>query len=222
VARTTQTPVTAPTTVVSPEATNLLSQARAARSKGDARHALEIYRTLADRGGPAGENAEYEMGRILRDHLAQPRQAISTWRLYRAQHPRGLLRIESDILIIETLVSLNEKAGALAEASEFVRRYPEGERHAEMAKLVGDLSRERGDCRAAVDAYDEVLADGRLHRNVADDVTFSRSTCLLREDRAAGIAALQLYVRAFPAGRFRNQAQRLISDAPAPSIAPRE
>jgi hypothetical protein len=46
---------------------------------------------------------------------------VAAWRAYRAEHPRGLLRIESDISVIETLVSAGDKGGALAEASEFVR-----------------------------------------------------------------------------------------------------
>ena len=193
-----------------PEVAALLNQAKAARAAGDRHKALGLYRRLTERGGPVGEDAAYEMGRLYRDELAQPREAIATWRLYRARNPRGLLRIEADLSIIETLMALDDKSGALSEASDFIRRYPEGERHPEMARLVGDLSRERGECQAAIDAYDEVLSDARARGSIVDEVSFHRATCLLRKDPGAGREAIRAYARKFPDGRFRAQAQRLI------------
>lgn len=226
-------PPTAPTSPAAPalappsanlEVIALAIQAKTARASGNPERALAIYRALADKGGPAGENAEYETGRVQRDSLGQPQQAIASWRAYRARHPRGLLRIETDISIIETLVNSGDKSGALAEASEFIHRYPDGERHGEMARLVGDLSRERGECRAAVEAYDQALSDSRTRVTFRDDVTFHRATCLLASEPRQGTEALDAYLTGFPTGRFRSRAQRLIADVssqqPPPSARP--
>lgn len=103
-------PALAPTPVETP----LAVQAREARAAGDARRALGLYRTLAQRGGAAGENAEYEIGRILRDNLNQPHEALTAWRSYRTAHPRGLLRVEADISVIETMMAVGDKSDALS------------------------------------------------------------------------------------------------------------
>jgi ferric-dicitrate binding protein FerR (iron transport regulator) len=210
----------APPAVSAVESTPLLVQARAARAAGDSRRALGLYRTLALRGGAAGENAEYEIGRVLRDGLHQPREAVSAWRTYKTQHPRGMLRVEADISVIETLVALGDKNAAVTEATEFLGRYPESERRMEIARLAGDLLRERGDCSGAVNAYNVALVGGRSRkleerRDIADGVSFHRAACLLRGDRNEGVGALKAYLRSFPTGRFRTDAQRLMSDAPS-------
>jgi ferric-dicitrate binding protein FerR (iron transport regulator) len=189
----------------------LALQARAARAAGEPRKALGLYRALALRGGAAGENAEYELGRLLRDGLHQPHEALLAWRSYRVDHPHGMLRVEADISVIETLVSLGDKEGALSESSEFIKRYPDSERRMEMARLTGDLLRERGDCGAAIDAYNLALGSGRSRRDVADSVSFHRSTCVLRGNRSEGAAAVRAYLQTFPAGRFRGEALRLLT-----------
>jgi len=190
----------------------LATQARAARLAGEPRKALALYRTLAQRGGPTGENAEYEVARVLRDGLHQPAEAIAGWRAYRAQHPRGLLRVESDISIIETLLATNEKGAALAEAQEFVRRFPDGERRGEIGAMAADLLRERGDFRAAVAEYDGALASGRCRRDLVDSISFHRAVSLLHDDRDAGLKSLKAYVESFPSGRFRTSAERLLKE----------
>ncbi|MEO5770041.1 MAG: FecR family protein [Polyangia bacterium] len=200
--------------------TPLAVQARSARAAGDSRRALGLYRALAEQGGAAGENAEYEIARLLRDNLHQPREAVSAWRLYRAQHPRGLLRVETDISVIETLVALGDKTAAVAEATDFMRRYPDSERCAEVARLAGDLLRERGACEDAVVAYDVALGRSHVRREVSDSSSYYRAVCLLRADRGAGVAALQSYLTAFPAGGFRGEAQRLISGADGSQHSP--
>jgi ferric-dicitrate binding protein FerR (iron transport regulator) len=199
-------------TPVPSDAAALGAQAHAARAAGDSRKALGIYRLLAQRGGAAGENAEYESGRILRDDLHQPREAIAVWRGYRAQHPRGLLRIESDISLIETLVVVNDKTEALSEAQDFVHRFPDNERRGELGGLAGDLLREQGDFRGALTEYDGALDSGRGRREVIDALSFHRSVCVLHLDRDLGESALRAYLQVFPAGHFRSQADRLLVD----------
>lgn len=199
----------------------LANQARTAQAAGNARRALDLYRLLAQRQGAVGENAGYEIGRVLRDGLHQPREAVAAWRDYRTQHPRGLLRIEADISVIETLASVGDKTGALTEASDFIRRYPESERKMEVARLAGDLLRERGDCASAIDAYDVAMGSGRARREIADGVSFHRSACVLRRDHAKGVEALKGYLQSFPSGHFRSDAERLLSEAQSPALAPR-
>ena len=194
------------------ETTALIAQARAARTTGDARRALNLYRTLAQRGGAAGENAEYEIGKVLRDGLHQPREAISAWRSYRAQHPRGLLRAEADISVVETLVAVDEKSEALGEAMDFVRRFPDSERRVEIGGLAGDLLRERGDFRGALAEYDGALEVGRGRRDLTDAISYHRAVCILHEDRELGTTALRSYLQNFSGGRFRAQAERLLDE----------
>lgn len=196
----------------SADTVTLVAQARVARAAGEGRKALAIYRIVAQRGGTAGENAEYEIGRVLRDNLHQPREAIAAWRSYRSQHPRGLLRIESDISLIETLVVVNDKVEALSETLDFVRRFPDSERRAEMGGLAGDLLRERGDFKSAVSEYDGALESGRGRKEFTDAISFHRSVCVLHEDRDLGVLALRAYLQAFSVGHFRSQAERLLDD----------
>lgn len=198
----------------------LAIQARAARAAGDPRRALGLYRTLAQKGGAAGESAKYEIGQLLRDGMHQPREAISAWRLYRAQHPRGLLRVEADISVIETLVAIGDKVGAVAEATDFMRRYPDSERRAEVARMAGDLLRERGACAEAVAAYDVALGSSHGRRDGSDGAAYHRAICLLRGDQAQGNEALRTYLAAFPSGRFRAEAQRLLKGGGSAAAGP--
>lgn len=194
------------------DSATVAAQARAARAAGDVRRALALYRIVAQRGGAAGENAEYEIGKLLRDGLHQPQDAIAAWRSYRAQHPRGLLRAEADISIIETLVSIGDKGDALNEALDFVRRFPDSERRVEMGGLAGDLLREQSDFRGALGEYDGALEVGRGRRDLTDAISYHRAICILHEDRELGTTALRSYLQNFLGGRFRAQAKKVLQE----------
>jgi FecR protein/Tetratricopeptide repeat len=194
------------------EATNaddVEAVAKAALVAGDATRALALYRGLAQHGGPAAENAAYEVGKILRDRLGQPANAISAWRRYRAEHPNGVLRVEADVSIIETLVHTGDTTDALAEANDFVRNHPESERRAEIARVAGDLYRARGDFKRAAAAYEIALASP-LVRDAAEPATFHRAECLMRLGDPSGAEATRAYLRRWPSGRFRTEAERLL------------
>jgi hypothetical protein len=196
------------------------SAAQAALAAGDAPRALALYRALAQRGGPAGENAAYEVGRILRDRMDQPGGALLAWRRYRTDHPNGVLRVEADVSIIETLVHAGDATGALAEANDFIRNHPDSERRAEIARVAGDLYRSRGEYKRAVTAYQTALASP-LVRDAAEPATFHRAECLVRLGDPNGAEATRAYLRRWPSGRFRVEAERLLegSDgAPAASL----
>jgi len=185
--------------------------ARSALSAGDAPRALQIYRALALKTGPAAENAAYEVGKVLNERMGQPEGAVAAWRRYRVDYPEGILRLEADVSIIETLARTGAADEALGEANDFLRRRPDSERRAEIARLAGDLYRARGDCRRAVGAYQIVLGASRP-RDIVEIANFHRAACLVRLGDAGGSEAARGYLRAYPNGRFRGEAAALLSD----------
>jgi hypothetical protein len=207
-------PAEAPGTGARAGENDLAAQARASLAAGDPARALSLYRTLAQRGGPAAENAAYEIGKVLRDRMAQPAEAVVAWRRYRSEHPDGILRVETDVSIIETLVHSGDSAAALSEAEDFLRRHPDSERRAEIARLAGDLHRAGGDCRRAVTAYQTALASSRA-KEIAEAATFHRAACLIELHDPTGAAAVQAYLRLWPAGRFHVEAAALLEQVRA-------
>jgi hypothetical protein len=185
--------------------------ARAALASGDTARALQLYRALAGKSGPAAENAAYEIGKILSDKLGQPAAGVVAWRRYRSEYPQGLLRVEADVSIIETLAKSGETDEALAEAADFVRRHPDSERRGEIARVAGDLYRARGDCRRAVGAY-QIASGAARARDVAEAAAFHRAECLVRLGDTSGADAARAYLRAYPSGRFRSEATALVSE----------
>ncbi len=183
--------------------------ARAAAAAGDAPRALQLYRSLAAQGtGPAAENAAYAIGKVLNESMGQPAAAVAAWRQYRATYPAGILRVEADVSIIETLARAGDADGALMEASEFLRRRPDSERRAEIARLAGDLYRSRGDCRHAVGMYQMATGAGRP-RAAVEAAAFHRAECLSTLGDPAATEAARGYLRAYPTGRFRHEAEAL-------------
>ncbi|MFL5307462.1 MAG: FecR domain-containing protein [Polyangia bacterium] len=190
--------------------------ARSAVAAGDAPRALQLYRSLAAQGnGPGAENAAYEIGKVLNEKMGQPAAAVSAWRQYRSTYPDGILRAEADVSIIETLARSGDADGALIEANEFLRRRPDSERRAEIARLAGDLYRSRGDCRHAVGMYQ--LASGASRpRDAVEAAAFHRAECLSTLGDSAAANAARGYLRAYPGGRFRSEAEALAGGASRP------
>jgi tetratricopeptide (TPR) repeat protein len=188
----------------------LPAAARAALAAGDPARALQIYRSVAQKTGPAAENAAYEIGKVLNERMGQPAGAVAAWRRYRSDYPDGMLRVEADVSIVETLARSGETDDALTEAVDFLRRHPDSERRAEIARLAGDLFRARGDYRRAVATYDKALAASRA-RDITEAATFHRASCLVRLGDTTGPDAVRAYLRSFPSGKFRNDAQALLT-----------
>ena len=195
-----------------------LAAARAARAASVPRRALALYERLASRSGPAAENALYEIGGIYHDQLKQPSKAVAAWDRYRTRYPNGLLRAEADLSVIDTLAALEtpQDSGAgtrtLNEALSFLKRYPHSERRGEVSRVVGDLYRERGSYRAALDFYRAVpnVKGAGTGADDADDALFGQAACLyaLRDDGAD--AALRAYLALRPHGRHAHDATRLL------------
>jgi ferric-dicitrate binding protein FerR (iron transport regulator) len=196
------------------EAERTLDQAGELRRR-DPRRALAMYRRMLAAGGPLAEIAQYEIGVIEDEDLRDPRQAVVTWDRYRTRYPGGLLRTEADLSVIEALSRTGERGRALAEAREFLTRHPNSERRSEVARLAGDLTRERGDCAGAIALYDQALSS-RPATDDADDASFHRAACLGRAGDARGSAGLREYLKRFPLGRHAGEAQRLLSGAARP------
>ena len=135
---------------------------------------------------------------------------MAAWRRYRADYPNGILRVEADVSIIETLARAGETDDALAEATDFLRRRPDSERRGEIARVAGDLYRARGDCRQAVGAYQVALSATRA-RDVAEAAGFPPRRlpgAAGRRQRASTRRAR--YLRSHPDGRFKKQAAALV------------
>jgi tetratricopeptide (TPR) repeat protein len=200
----------APHHAIEPDAATsaLLSEARRARRAGETRRALAIYERLVAGGGPLAESALFEVAAIEDEDLHQPARALETWQRYRARHPRGLLRAEADLSIIEVLPRLGQEARALEEARAFLRRYPRNERRGEVARVAGDLSRARGDCPAALALYETALGSS-LGSHDADDVAFGRAACLAAVGDLRAPEAVRSYRARFPGGRHASEAARL-------------
>jgi hypothetical protein len=137
-------PAPEPAVVPNSAAADQFRAAQVALSEGHPQKALEILESLARGLGPSAENAAYEVGKILRYDLKRPRQALAAWYRYRARFPHGMLRAETDISIVDALLVVGDKSGALAEADAFLARYPDSERRGELTRIVQQL---RGESR---------------------------------------------------------------------------
>lgn len=211
--------VTPPPAAVAPAAPDPMQEAKAALAAGDPNRALDFYRAAITRGGPTAENAEYEIGRVQRDRLHQSSEAIATWKRYRSSHPNGLLRVETDVSIIEALVAAGDSSSALGEANDFLRLHADSERRAEIARIAGDLYRERGDYTHALSAYQNALAASRT-REVTEYASFQRAACLIAMGQVSGNVALEEYLRAWAHGRFSREANRLLQGSSARTKTP--
>jgi hypothetical protein len=211
--------VAPPPAAVAPAAPDPMQEAKAALAAGDPNRALDFYRAAITRGGPTAENAEYEIGRVQRDRLHQSSDAIATWKRYRSSHPNGLLRVETDVSIIEALVAAGDSSAALGEANDFLRQHADSERRAEIARIAGDLYRERGDYTHALGAYQNALAASRT-REVTEYASFQRAACLIALGQVSGNVALEEYLRVWPHGRFSREANRLLQGSSARTKTP--
>ena len=116
-----------------------MQEAQAALRAGDTQRALDILTRAAQGSGPAAENAAYALGHMMRYNLDHPRQAVALWDKYRTRFPSGLLRIEADLSIVETLAQVGDARAALSEADAFVARYPNSERRLDVQRLAERL-----------------------------------------------------------------------------------
>ena len=67
---------------------------------------------------------------------ANPQLAIRKWRSMRRRWPRGALRQEVDLQIIDALLQRGQRRAAVREARGFLRRFPRNPRRDELRRLV--------------------------------------------------------------------------------------
>jgi hypothetical protein len=131
-----------PTPPLAMPSTGPFREVQAALAEGHPQRALEILEVAARGDGPEAENAAYEVGWVLRDRMVRPRQAVAAWNRYRARFPRGLLRAETDVSVLETLLMMGDTHTALGEARAFLERHPGSERREEIAQVIRGLQAE--------------------------------------------------------------------------------
>jgi hypothetical protein len=112
--------------------------------------------------GLAAEIAAYEIGRLQRDALANPAAALEAFQACRQRFPRGSLRPEVDLSIVELLPVLGRFQQALDESAALLATSPVPERRAELHRLRGDVYRDGlGDTAAAMREYALARAQAR-------------------------------------------------------------
>jgi TolA-binding protein len=175
-------------------------------AQGDADGAARELAKAADEDPRRGDLALYSLGRLAERRLHDPRRALAAFRRYRTQYPRGVLLPEVDFEILRLEVDQREPAAALVESTRFLANHPDSERVDEVHLLRGNLLRDDGKCREALADYAAVRDAGR-----ADDAVYSTAYCQ-RElgDRALAGATLAEYLRRFPRGAHRADAERAI------------
>jgi hypothetical protein len=89
----------------------------------------------------AHELAAYELGRARRDR-GDLAGALAAFRDCRRRFPRGPLRPEVDLSIVELLPRLGRFQEALDESAAFLAAHPRGERTAELRRLRGNIYRD--------------------------------------------------------------------------------
>jgi hypothetical protein len=113
--------------------------------RAGARAQLACWQAQARGAGLAAEIAAYEIGRLQRDALANPAAALQAFQLCRQRFPRGSLRPEVDLSIVELLPVLGRYQQALDESAALLAASPPPERRAELHRLRADVYRALGD-----------------------------------------------------------------------------
>jgi hypothetical protein len=148
----------------------------------------------------------YQLALLRQRHLNDPKGALDALLGYRKLYPRGSLRQEVDLSVVQVDRTLGRTEAALVESAHFLAQYPQSERADEVRVLRGDLLRQRGDCVAASSEYRAVTSGAAL-----DDALYYAAYCRreLGESEKAS-AALRDYLVRFPSGRHADAAREAL------------
>jgi TolA-binding protein len=184
-------------------ARDYLAEALELERHGELREAEErLNRALASPDA-RHDLALYQLALLRQRRLNDPQGALQALDRYRELYPRGSLRQEVDLSVVEVDHTLGRTEAALAESAAFLSRYPQSERTDEVRLLRGDILRQRGDCAKASAEYRAVGAGPAL-----DDALYYWAYCQRQLGaNDAATEALRRYLNRFPAGRHADAAR---------------
>jgi len=130
--------------------------------QGDLNRALATYRMVAKRfaSTPAGENATYEIARLLLT-MGQKSESRRWFETFVQKYPASSLKAEASYRLCALMVEAKERDQALQCITKYRDRHPQGARLNESYFLEATLWRTLfGDCAQAVAAYERYLQKG--------------------------------------------------------------
>jgi TolA-binding protein len=180
--------------------------ALALEAAGDAHSAAEALAVVADHDPRHAELALYGLGRLKLRRLGDPEGALAAFERYRREYSKGSLLPEVDLSIFEIEASLGRRAQALAESERYLATHRDVGRTDEVRLLRGNLMRDGGDCVSALREYSLVISPA-----VGDEASYNIAFCQRKlGDRTAAIATLRDYLKRYPSGVHRAEAQRAV------------
>jgi TolA-binding protein len=201
-------PVTDAMPAAAPE--DVFKQAVAYSRAGLYAEAATAFEAVINAHGPRAELAIIELGRLQQLHLGLADKALATYLRYQREYPHGTFLQEVALDVIELQLQRHELDAAREQMNKFLDRFSKSERAPEVHLLRGDVLREQGDCRHAIDDYAKATAPAQ-----ADDALYFTAWCqqrLSRRDEAA--AGFAEYLRRFPEGRHAAQARAALPASP--------
>lgn len=138
----------------------LVSLALERRRSGGYSMAAETYRQLIREypGSEDARNALVSLGQLELVELGRPKAALDNFRSYLKESPRGFLAEEARLGVVRALNKLGRMEALIQEASEYLYKHPGGYAGAEVLRLRGDAKRRSGDCKGAVEDYNQLKA----------------------------------------------------------------
>jgi ferric-dicitrate binding protein FerR (iron transport regulator)/TolA-binding protein len=200
----------APSSALATTADGPYTKGLALEAKGDLEGASRELARAADVDPIHGDLALYSLGRLAQRRLHDSKRALAAFRRYREQYPQGGLLPEVDFAILQLDVEAHEQTQALAESTRFLQAHPASERVDQVHLLRGNLLRDGDKCREALGDYAAIGSPALL-----DDALYSTAYCQQRlGDLARAATTLRDYLKRFPNGAHRSDAERALESSP--------
>jgi tetratricopeptide (TPR) repeat protein len=154
---------------------------------GRTRPALDCFGRVAEGSGLSAEQALLELARLRRDVLGDRAGAVAALEQHRTRFPRGVLRTEAELSLLELLPELGRHAEALAESDRLLATAAGRERAAEVRFVRGNIYRQI--LKDYGDAEAEYASAARDRGATGDEAAFLRGVCLEAEGKKEEAAA---------------------------------